>query len=390
MAIQHNDGRTPPGEILLIRAERILVARHMSRKTTKVYLHWIRRFLDAHPGRDPRTLREREVNRFLTQLAVQLGVSASTQNQAASALKFLYARVLGEPLEPLEVVKAKRAKRRITAMNPDETMALLKHLSGEPLLVCMLLFGAGLRLTEALKLRVKDIDLQQREILVRAGKGNKDRVTILPDAVVDPLREQLAKVKSQHEQDLEKGLGRAPMPDALGRKYPSASQEWKWQWVFPASSHYVDKKTGMKHRHHLHETVIQKAVRQAAMKAGLTKHATPHTLRHTFATQLVNQLVDVSTLQALLGHEDIRTTQNYIHVLTQGNHGVVSPLDGLTRNKGAVFFGLDAAAAGGQNEGPEQTGGDKRAGKDPSIPPGKTPEGGENPEGPTGAGPLKQ
>lgn len=390
MALQPNDGREPPGEILLIRAERILITRHMSRKTTKVYLHWIRRFLRAHPDSDPRSLREPEVNRFLTRLAVDLGVSAATQNQAASALKFFYARVLGEPLEPLEVVKAKRAKRMRTPLNPDEISALLAHLSGQPLLVCLLLFGAGLRLTEALMLRVKDIDMKQREILVRAGKGDKDRVTILPTVLIDPLREQLAKVKAQHNLDLEKGLGRAPMPEALGRKYPSAAREWPWQWVFPASSHYVDKKTGMRHRHHLHESVIQKAVRRAAQQAGLTKHATPHILRYSFATQMVNQLVDLATLKELLGHEDIRTTQHYIHVLTQGNHGVVSPLDGLTRDYGTALLGLDANEKAGQNGHTKGTGGGKSAGQNVQIPPGTESADGEDPDGPSGAGPFKQ
>ena len=320
---------------LIERAKRVLTTRHYSRKTTKVYLYWIGKFLSEYPRADPYSLREPEVNRYLSRMAVELNVASSTQNQALSAIKFLFKFVMGEPLDALSLVKARGPRRKIVALNAEEVQAVLSHIEGVPLLVCMLLYGSGLRLEECLGLRVKDIDLRTKEVFVREGKGKKDRVTILPDSVVQPLREHLKVVRRQHFRDLEAGLGRVPMPYALDRKYPNADREWIWQWVFPARSHYVDPRTGVKHRYHLHESVIQKAVRAAALKADVRKHVTPHVLRHSFATQLVNNQCDIRTLQELMGHEDIRTTQGYLHVLSGGNHGVTSPLDGLTLNREA-------------------------------------------------------
>lgn len=314
----------------MAKAESTLSARHYSRKTRKAYLHWIGRFLSAYPGADPYALREPEVNRFLSHMAVELNVASATQNQALAAIKFLFKFSVGEPLESLNLIKARGTRRRIIALTPDEVERVLAEMHGIPLMVSMLLYGSGLRLEEALSLRVKDIDFRSREVVVHDGKGKKDRITVLPTALIEPLQEHLKKVRQQHLKDLEAGLGRAPLPFALDRKYPTADREWIWQWVFPAASHYLDKKTGIRHRYHLHGSVIQKAVRASALQAGVTKHVTPHVMRHSFATQLINNHCDIRTLQELMGHEDVRTTQRYMHVLTGGNHGVKSPLDGLT------------------------------------------------------------
>ncbi|MBW3589983.1 MAG: integron integrase [Actinobacteria bacterium] len=275
---------------LLEKASRVLTTRHYSRKTIKA--------------------------------------SSSTQNQALAALLFFYRNVIGEPLEQLDIMRARRTRRAPIVLTPEEVTRLLAEMSGIPLLVCMLLYGSGMRLGEALNLRVKDIDFGRGEITVREAKGRKDRITMLPAALRVPLKEHLQAVREQHTQDLSAGLGRAPMPYALSRKYPNADREWAWQWVFPASSHYLDKKTGIKHRHHLHESVIQKAMRAAGRAAGLTKHATPHVLRHSFATCLIDDKYDIRTVQELLGHEDVRTTQAYTHVLNGGGHGVRSPWTG--------------------------------------------------------------
>lgn len=320
---------------LVAKAERILSARHYSRKTRKAYLHWIGRFLTAYQGADPYALREPEVNRFLSHMAVELNVASATQNQALAAIKFLFKFAVGEPLESLNLIKARGSRRRITALTSEEVSKVLALMQGVPLMVCMLLYGSGLRLEEALSLRVKDIDFRSKEVIVRDGKGKKDRITMLPTVIIEPLQKHLKEVRRQHLKDLEAGLGRVPMPYALDRKYPNADREWIWQWVFPARSHYLDRKTGTRHRYHLHESVVQKAVRAAAQQAGITKHVTPHVMRHSFATQLTNNHCDVRTLQELMGHEDIRTTQRYLHVLTNGNHGVESPLDGLTFIQGA-------------------------------------------------------
>lgn len=320
----------------MAKAERVLVARHYSRKTKKAYLHWIGRFLRAHRGADPYSLREPDVNRFLSHMAVELNVSSSTQNQALAAIKFFFKFAVGEPLESLDLIKARGSKRKITALTDEEVSKILAQMQGVPLMVCMLLYGSGLRLEEGLTLRIKDIDFRSKEVIVRDGKGKKDRITVLPDSVIEPLQAHLKQVRRQHLTDLEAGLGKVPMPYAFDRKYPNADREWIWQWVFPARSHYLDTKTGTKHRHHLHESVIQKAVRAAAKQTNVTKHVTPHVLRHSFATHLISDRCDLRTLQELMGHEDIRTTQRYLHVTTGGSHGIVSPLDGLTLIEGAT------------------------------------------------------
>jgi integron integrase len=245
--------------------------------------------------------------------------------------------VLGRPLDRLEeLVRARRPKRRPTVLSAMETRMLLSELDGPVLLVCQLLYGSGLRLNEALNLRVKDIDFDRREIVIREGKGGKDRITMLPDAATAPLRVQLSWRKKLHEKDLAAGLGRAPMPFALARKYPKGDQQWPWQWVFPAASHYLDEATNTLHRHHLHPSVVQKAVREAASRAGIPKHVTPHALRHSFATHLLENGYDIRTVQELLGHASVKTTQIYTHVLNRGGFGVRSPLDMANRGSGVL------------------------------------------------------
>lgn len=308
----------------------VMRARHYSPRTQETYLGWIRRFIEFCGGRHPREFAEEKVNEFLTYLAVQRRVAAPTQNQALAALLFLYKRVLEQPLGQIEgIVRAPQSKHLPVALTHEEVAVMFAQLEGMPLLVCMVIYGSGLRLMEVLQLRVKDIGFGRGEIIVRRGKGGKDRVTMLPDALRDPVREQLDRVSAQHRTDLAAGLGRVPMPTALVRKYPNADREWPWQWVFSASSHYTDRETGLEHRHHYHETAVQRAVKSAWRRSGLPMEVTSHTFRHSFATQLLRDGYDIRTVQELLGHKDVRTTEIYTHVLNRGGHGVYSPLDRL-------------------------------------------------------------
>jgi len=324
-------GTAPSGD-LLDRGRQALRARHYSRRTEQAYLAWIMRFVAFHRGRAPDEMGEGEVNQFLTHLAVQGRVSASTQNQALAALLFLYGSVLRRPLGQIEgVVRARRPRRLPVVLSRQEVRTVLDGLDGTPGLVCALLYGSGLRLLECLRLRVKDIDFQRREITVRDGKGGKDRVTMLPAAVTAQLQAHLERVRRPHTRDLSRGLGRVPLPDALARKYPGADRQWAWQWVFPASSHYVDPQTGVRHRHHLHESVVQRAVKEAVRRAGVTRPASCHSFRHSFATHLLEDGYDIRTVQELLGHKDVKTTMVYTHVLNRGGRGVRSPMDGLPR-----------------------------------------------------------
>lgn len=312
---------------------RTLRAKHYSPRTEEVYVHWIGRYIRFHGGAHPDQLAEGGVNEFLTDLAVTHNVASSTQNQALAALLFLYDAVLHKPLDRIEgVVRARKPKRLPVVLTREEVAAVLRHLDGTPRLVSLILYGSGLRLLEALTLRVKDVDLGGREIRIRDAKGAVDRVTMLPDSLVGPIKSQLEVVRFQHVRDLDQGLGRAPLPGALARKYRNADREWSWQWIFPASSHYLNEQTGVRHRHHLHETVIQKAVRVAALKSGVPKRVTSHTFRHSFATHLLSDGYDIRTVQELLGHRDVRTTMIYTHVLNKGGHGVNSPLDRLIAN----------------------------------------------------------
>jgi integron integrase len=286
---------------------------------------WIKRFILFHNKRHPAEMAEPEINAFLTHLALKERVSASTQNQALSALLFLYRYVLGRELGG--VIRAHRPKRSPVVLTREK--AVLAELSGDKWLMASLMYGAGLRLMECLRLRVQDIDFARNEITVRDGKGARDRVTMLPESLKTPLQEHLRKVKAIHEKDLRDGYGRVPLPNALDRKYPNASGDWRWQWVFPQGHRWVNPRTGEQGRHHVDESILQKAFKQAVEKAGLTKRATCHTLRHSFATHLIEDGYDIRTVQELLGHKDVRTTMVYTHVLNRGGRGVKSPVDAL-------------------------------------------------------------
>ncbi len=307
-------------------------ARHLSCHTEQAYCHWIKRFMSFHELRPVADMGEPEIGRFLSSLATASQVSASTQNQALHALLFLYHGVLEKKIGLIQgVVRAKRGKRLPVVLTKEEVRQLLGCLSGTPWLMAMLLYGGGLRLMECCRLRVKDVDLSRNQILVRGGKGDKDRYTTLPAAVKEPLLHHLQSVKSQHEEDLRQGLGLVILPNALERKYPHANKEWGWQWVFPASSHYTERGTGERRRHHLHESVMQKRMKEARLKAGIAKPASCHTLRHSFATHLLEDGYDIRTVQELLGHTDVRTTMIYTHVLNRGGKGVRSPADALAQ-----------------------------------------------------------
>ena len=313
---------------LLDQVRLALRARHLSPRTERAYVGWIRRFILFHQKRHPSTMAEPEVASFLSSLADQRRVSASTQNQALAALLFLYQHVIDRKLAWIEgVTRGKTPTRLPVVLTRSEVHAVLSQMSGPPALVSALLYGSGLRLFEALELRVKDLDLEKHEVLVRDGKGRKDRRTMLPTRSVPALREHLVTIQLQHADDLEAGTGTVALPDALAIKYPSAPREWRWQWVFPATRHYRDRLTGAVRRHHLHDTVIQRAVRAAAARARITKPVTPHTFRHSFATHLLEDGYDIRTIQELLGHQDVTTTMIYTHVLNRGPAGVRSPLD---------------------------------------------------------------
>ncbi len=321
------------------RVVEVLRARHYSRRTEQAYIHGIRRFVVFHNRTHRRELAD--VNRFLTHLAVKENVAASTQNQALAALLFLYEPVLQQPLNRVEgVVRARKPKRLPVVLTREEVSAVLDRWDGVPRLVCTLLYDWGVRLLEGLGLRVKDLDFRRGEITVRDGKGRRDRVTMLPEALHEPLLDHPRPVREQQETDLALGLGRAPLPDALMRKYPNADREWAWQWVFPASSHSLDRRTGIRHRHHLHESVIQRAVHEAVRRADMAKPATSHTFRHSFATPLLEDGYDIRTVQELLGHRDDKTTMVYTHVLNPGGLGVHSPLDRLGKPMSVDAGGL--------------------------------------------------
>ena len=313
---------------LLDRVREAIRSRHYSRRTEKAYVHWIRRFIFFHGKRHPAEMGAVQVTAFLTSLAVQGKVAASTQNQALSALLFLYREVLGVDLPWLEdVVRAKRPQYLPVVLTRDETRALLQQLNGVPRIMALLLYGAGLRLLECCRLRVKDVDFAANQIVIRDGKGRKDRVTMLPAAARTLLARHMDQVRAQHEADLRREAGWVELPGALLRKYPRAGREWAWQWVFPATRFYVDRLTGQRRRHHLHESVLQRAVKDAVRAAGIPKIATCHTLRHSFATHLLEDNHDIRTVQELLGHRDVSTTMIYTHVLNLGPAGVRSPAD---------------------------------------------------------------
>ena len=315
---------------LLDRVRHAIQVRHYSRRTEEAYLGWITRFILFHRKRHPAEMGEAEVTAFLTSLATERHVSASTQNQALSAILFLYQQVLERELDWLaDVVRARRPQRLPVVLTRSEVRRVLEQLDGAPQLVAGLLYGSGLRLLEGLRLRAKDIDFGGNEITVRGGKGDRDRRTMMPGSLKERLETHLQTARRQHDQDLARGAGWVELPGALARKYPNAGREWPWQWAFPATRHYVDRETTQKRRHHLHETVMQRAVKAAVLKAAIAKPATCHSLRHSFATHLLEDGYDIRTVQELLGHKDVSTTMIYTHVLNRGGRGVLSPADRL-------------------------------------------------------------
>jgi integron integrase len=329
------EGRVPyvPAPKLLDRVRIAVRTRHLSPRTEEAYVFWISRFILFHHKRHPGEMGAAEVAAFLSSLAVEGRVAASTQNQALSALLFLYRAVLGVELPWLDdVIRAKRPARLQVVPTREEVAAVLQHVHGMKRLVAALLYGSGLRLLESLQLRAKDVDFGSNEIVVRSGKGDRDRRTMLPVALRDVLRRWVEAVHRQHQRDVAVGAGWVALPHALGRKYPNAGRDWAWQWVFPATRIYVDTETGQRRRHHLHESVLQRAVREAVLRAGIAKPAGCHTFRHSFATHLLEDGHDIRTIQELLGHRDVRTTMIYTHVLNRGGRGVTSPVDRLLGN----------------------------------------------------------
>lgn len=303
---------------------------HYSIRTEQVYVDWARRFILHHGKRHPRDMGAAEVEAFLSHLAVGRNVSAATQNQAKSALLFLYREVLGIELPWLsEVVSAKQSRRLPVVLTEREVRELLLQLNGTTGLVASLLYGTGMRLLEGLRLRIKDVEFTRREILIRAGKGNKDRVTVLPENLIAPLQQQIAKARALHLKDLTEGLGEVWLPDALAQKYPRAGVTWGWQFVFPSAQRATDPRSGVERRHHLCEQTVQRAVALAARRAGIDKPCSPHVLRHSFATHMLQAGYDIRTVQELLGHADVTTTQIYTHVMNRGGRGVLSPFDKL-------------------------------------------------------------
>ena len=313
---------------LLGQVQAVLRVKHYSIRTERVYLDWIKRYILFHHKTPPAQMGAAEVEAFLSHLAVAGKVSASTQNQAKSALLFLYREVLAIALPWLDnVTRAKTPQRLPVVLTVSEVKSVLNRLDGTLWLMASLLYGGGLRLMECVRLRVKDVDFEMRQVTVREGKGFKDRVTMLPETSIAPLQAHLARVRALHEEDVAEGYGAVYLPYALEKKYPNAGKEWGWQYVFPARSLSVDPRSGVTRRHHLDEKSLQRAVRRAAQQAGIAKPVTPHTLRHSFATHLLQNGYDIRTVQELLGHKDVQTTMIYTHVLNRGGRGVQSPLD---------------------------------------------------------------
>ncbi|HZM36950.1 MAG TPA: integron integrase [Burkholderiales bacterium] len=318
----------PKAQRLLDQVRDAIRRLHYSRRTEEAYAHWIKRFIYFSGRRHPAGLGASEVTAFLNDLARERNVAAATQNQALSALVFLYREVLGAALPWLdELERVRRPARVPTVLSPGEVERLLAAMRGTKWLMASLLYGAGLRLRECLRLRVKDVDFAYRQIVVRDGKGGKDRVTMLPASVVEPLRAQLVRARELHEEDVARGVGEVELPHALARKYPRAPHEWGWKFVFPSAKLSVDPETGVVRRHHVFENYLVRAIKDAARAAGLAKHVTCHTLRHSFATHLLERGYDIRTVQELLGHADVSTTMIYTHVLGRGAGGVRSPLD---------------------------------------------------------------
>ncbi|MEW7975415.1 MAG: integron integrase [Candidatus Thiodiazotropha endolucinida] len=306
--------------------------RHYSRRTEETYLHWIKRYIYFHNKRHPEEMAEREVAAFLTYLAVQKNVAASTQNIALNALVFMYRHVLDHPLKDIHgLVRAKKPQKLPVVLTQIEVAKVLSKLNGVHWLIACLQYGSGLRLIESVRLRVMDIDFDRRAIFVRNGKGGKDRVVTLADEVIKPIQRHLETVITLHERDLQEGFGRVYLPHALARKYPTADREWKWQYIFPSSTRSLDPRSGIERRHHIDESCVRKAVTSAAQQSGINKKASCHTLRHSFATHLLERGMDIRTVQEQLGHTDVRTTQIYTHVLQRSGSAVISPLGAVLK-----------------------------------------------------------
>ncbi|MCB0212711.1 MAG: integron integrase [Anaerolineae bacterium] len=314
---------------LLDRYRDKLRQKNYAYRTEQAYTNWVKRYILFHNKTHPQEMGAAHIEQFLTDLAVNHHVAASTQTQALSAILFLYRYVLNQELDfAIDAVRAKKPKRLPVVFSQTEARRVLDAMAGTPQLMAKLLYGSGLRLTECIRLRVKDIDFEQKQLFVRQGKGQVDRDTLLPDSLIEPLQKNLRRVKLIHQQDLAQGHGAVYLPYALARKYPNANTEWAWQYVFPAAHLSTDPHSGHIRRHHLHESVLQRAVKQAIKLAGIYKQASCHTFRHSFATHLLENGYDIRTVQELLGHKDVRTTMIYTHVLNQGPLGVRSPLDG--------------------------------------------------------------
>lgn len=321
---------------LMERFRRELRARHYSPRTEKTYCRWVIRYIHFHRLKHPKNMAEPEINAFLTHLAVSEKVSASTQNQALAALLFLYRHVLEVEIGDLgKVIRAQKPVRIPVVMSRSEVSMVLKNIDVSFQIIVELLYGCGLRLSECLRLRIKDIDFQRNEITIRRGKGNKDRMVMLPRDLKERLVSHIEVVSEIHGHDLSEGWGIVELPNSLHRKYPKASRELRWQWVFPQEKRWVNRRTGKQGRHHVDASIIQRAVRYSVDKCDLTKRITCHTFRHSFATHLLESGYDIRTVQILLGHKDLKTTMIYTHVLNSGPAGVRSPLDDLDRDSGA-------------------------------------------------------
>ncbi len=313
---------------LLDQVREILRTKHYSYRTEQAYIDWIKRFIFFHNKRHPKDMGAEEVQAFIAYLANERQVAASTQNQAFSAILFLYRYVLQKEIDlPSDIFRSRRPKRLPTVLSHEEAMSVIRQMSGTTKLVAQLLYGGGLRVSECLRLRVKDLDFANHQIIVRDGKGENDRATLLPDALIEELKFQLEIARLVHQKDLKEGFGEVSLPYALEVKYPNATREFAWQYVFPSANRSTDPISKRIKRHHLDVSVVQKAVRQAARDAGINKPVSPHTFRHSFATQLLQNGYDIRTVQELLGHKDVKTTMIYTHVLNRGPKAVRSPLD---------------------------------------------------------------
>jgi integron integrase len=312
---------------LLDQVRQAIRIKHYSYRTEQTYVDWIKRFILFHNKRHPKDMGVAEVEAFLGHLAVVSKVAPSTQNQALSALLFLYKIVLGQELESVDALRAKKSRYLPTVLTKEETKAIIHELYGQHKLLVQLLYGTGLRLSELLSLRIKDWDFSQQQIVVRDTKGQEGRVTMLPNTLAPVLQEHLQRVHSLHDRDLQKGYGAVYLPFALDRKYPNADRQWIWQYVFPSTGLSPDPRSGIVRRHHLHESGLQKAIKQAVRQAKIHKKVGCHTFRHSFATHLLQNGYDIRTVQELLGHKDVKTTMIYTHVLNRGGRGVISPLD---------------------------------------------------------------